>query len=381
MDRRSFLKTIAFALASGFITRDKAYALELDDYVALSPAIAKEIAEVFAAQMTNCGDYIAQEPIEMFDDAYNLVGYEVDYLVDGSPSGYVLLDSREYNLIPRYSLSKGSMGIYAALNKRCSQYNQLSERSPSRLVSINPLDFALGQDDLMLRNDGSLVSSRVQMKSPPISSWDQLMVPSSSLDYDIQDICYGNIVAQLDIATVEDRLSRYTCGVSALYCIAATLPYPSYSAFNRFLINLDDYAQYTTLWSLTRTYVTHVSGGISYGMTNFNDLGPGFKSFCQERQRTIGFWSESDPQYSTYRAQALDGTHSLFCAVVNVADKNGNVTQSGHIMAADGVACFGPKGTGISDQYIHVYDGWSSHVFIRKNHSAYTNKFGVYFTK
>ncbi len=59
MDRRSFLKTIAFALASGFITRDKAYALELDDYVALSPAIAKEIAEVFAAQMTNCGDYIA----------------------------------------------------------------------------------------------------------------------------------------------------------------------------------------------------------------------------------------------------------------------------------------------------------------------------------
>ena len=50
-------------------------------------------------------------------------------------------------------------------------------------------------------------------------------------------------------------------------------------------------------------------------------------------------------------------------------------------MAADGVACFGPKGTGISDQYIHVYDGWNSHVFIRKNHSAYPNKFGVYFTK
>lgn len=81
------------------------------------------------------------------------------------------------------------------------------------------------------------------------------------------------------------------------------------------------------------------------------------------------------------KAYALDGTHSLFCAVVNVADKNGNVTQSGHIMAADGLACFGPKGTGISDQYIHVYDGWNSHVFIRKNHSAYTNKFGVYFTK
>ncbi|MBE6469188.1 MAG: hypothetical protein E7001_04350 [Coriobacteriaceae bacterium] len=94
--------------------------------------------------------------------------------------------------------------------------------------------------------------------------------------------------------------------------------------------------------------------------------------------RVINSTFIANPSYQQFQKQVLAGKHSVFAAGINTM-VSGRIEDSGHAMAVEGVARFGPKGQGVKFSYLYVFDGWNDKVFIDYSFTGYTRKHGIFF--
>ena len=87
---------------------------------------------------------------------------------------------------------------------------------------------------------------------------------------------------------IEDQTAHYACAISALYACAAY-----YGALNFADVSGD----YLGLWEATGTSVSSTSNGITYGITDVYNVGPGFVSFCADKGVTVSQNTVDNPNY------------------------------------------------------------------------------------
>lgn len=87
---------------------------------------------------------------------------------------------------------------------------------------------------------------------------------------------------------IEDQTAHYACAISALYACAAY-----YGALNFADVSGD----YLGLWEATGTSVSSTSNGITYGITDVYNVGPGFVSFCADKGVTVSQNTVDSPSY------------------------------------------------------------------------------------
>lgn len=381
MDRRAFLKTAGALLGLGLTVPARAFCDEYGSLVQFSPSLAEEYALAFASSFAPDKSLETEQPIPMYDASGNMIGYEVDFTSGSVPSGYVVFDVTCSGLVSRFCVDDNCPGLYSQSVQANSMSRSFSLSSDPVLVKLNPIEYAATQygDDLLYVNSNSLLQKGEQLsRARPSTEWEDLMVENIYSGFDITETAYGAPVANLTKNTVERRLKRYACGVTALYCIACAVPYPSPSNWQRWLIDFDDINQYTTIWNDTNSYTDHITDGVTYGETDNSDIGPGFAKFCARQGRDIEYTQSANPTYEAFRNQAMLGCHSVFAAGII---KSSTGERSGHAMAVQGVATLGPSGTGVKDRYIYVYDGWSANAFIKLYDDAFTDRWATYFTQ
>lgn len=380
MDRRTFLSSVGALLGLGLTAPARAFCDEYGCLVQFSPSLAEEHALAFASSFAPDKRLKVEQPIPMCDADGNMIGYEVDFVDGGVPSGYVVLDVTCSNLVSRFCFDANCEGMYRQSLKANTLTREVTPSSNPVLIKLNPIEYAATQDgeDYLYVNSGTLIpkSERIS-RSRPTTEWSKLMVSNIYSGFDITETIYGASVANLTESSVVRQLKRYACGVTALYCIACSVPYPSALNWQRWLIDFNDINQYTNIWNDTNTYVDHTTGGVSYGETNTNDIGLGFAKFCARQGRDIDYTYTAVPSYEAFRNQAMLGCHSVFTGGII---RTGTGKRAGHIMAVQGVATFGPSGTGTKKQYLYVYDGWSNNVFLELNSPSYADRYATYFT-
>ena len=256
MKRRTFLKTVGALLSVGMLAPARALCKENDALVALTPTRAEEIALSFLESFCPDRSYATEPPMPLYDLSGNMIGCVVNLTYGGNPSGYVVLDVGHPSLIAQVCLEENSFGPLNRLISRGDEHGLLSLSEEPYLIKINPIEFAIGQhsNDCLLVSDGKTVPVPNSLqRNVPAMEWRDLMIPDIYSGYDVDEVIYGATVGALGESEIRQATGHYACAVTALYCIATSLPYPSYTSFERFLIEYDDYDQYMTIWEDTST--------------------------------------------------------------------------------------------------------------------------------
>ena len=149
---------------------------------------------------------------------------------------------------------------------------------------------------------------------------------------------------------IEDQTAHYACAISALYACAAY-----YGALNFADVSGD----YLGLWEATGTSVSSTSNGITYGITDVYNVGPGFVSFCADKGVTVSQNTVDNPNYRFF-TNCIDGGNMavVHCGIINEDDN----IRSGHSMAVQGYATIQSKSSGNQLHTLMVFDGWNEYV-------------------
>lgn len=377
LNRRDFIHLFAGAVVSAFALPKVAYANGVsDNLVQFSPSVALEIAGMFADNNLNAG-LSAENPIPLLDMRGNQIGWSVDYIKNGNPHGYILLDTTVDGLISRYSQLEGTTNLCSSSAAEASVQSCSLEAVP-KLVSISPLDFGVLDEQT-----GAVYSKTMGITSlndnvrATATNWNSLMI-------DLVDI-YRNpytVSAQdftgdfwfLTESQIIKHTGKYACGITALFTIAGLT-----QNGNKFLIdttseNAVDWTAYSQLWNATATTVADSSNGFSLGSTAFNNLGPGFSSYCfNQHGYTQTSSSKWNPTFGDYKSQVSKRKHSIFSA--RITKKDGS--EDGHIMAVNGWATVKKGSSTINGLY--VFDGWDDLVFLNTSFNGYVTTHGTFF--
>lgn len=145
-----------------------------------------------------------------------------------------------------------------------------------------------------------------------------------------------------------------------------------------FLGNVGDsrYAnEYRMLWTLSKTYTDHIENGITYGMTNYVDLGPALQQFLNSRGVVVGIDWKSFPTFSQYKTAIDTGNVAIYGCHINTPEG-----LEGHIMSVEGYAVL-KNSSGKSFNTLLVADGWGANARYLNLNYGYSIAQGVFFSR
>jgi hypothetical protein len=371
--RRDFVRLFAMAVGGTILSPQSAKAQESDaQYVAFSPSLAIEIADMFSE---NCIDDRpeASNPIPLINSSGKQIGWSVDYILDGQPSGYILLDTTTDGLVSRYSTHPGTTNLYETASTSYRTSLRSINNSPV-IVKESPLDF--GAFDEASLSSYDQYGGVIRLSARP-TSWDDLMINFSELFGNPYTIIDSDDLGDYWFLTEEQikrHTGKYACAVTALFTIAGLTQFG-----NRFLIDTtseytSNWDAYDKLWTATATLNSGYKNGCTYGYTLYDMIGPGFTNYClTQHAYAQGNSGKYSPTIDDFKASVARKRHSVFSA--NILKSNGE--KDGHVMAVSGWRTL--SGAGSTLNGLVVYDGWSDMVFLNTSFNGYVSTYGTFF--
>ncbi len=340
----------------------------------LTPELAEEIAQDFRVSMNGEEGILTAEPIKVFDNSCQAIGYIVEYRSSaGDPEGYVILDNSDKSLFSEWSFDEGVRSPISSSFDGVVAYSASGE-SPL-VIKTAPFSYVASVPEraIALDESGGDVSSEYGIpegcsSTPDSSNWNAIFIDGFSSSYTMNTfknaidefICFSESEA-------ESKTGKYGCAVTAMLNCA-----PHYVGS----FNWNNWAaEYNSLWSLSNTVVDHTSGGITYGSTPNDKIGSGFAAYCANKGSTVRYSNSANPTWDFFKTAADRGDLSIFCAGINI-----NGSRSGHAMAVEGYSILRPSsGTGENIYTLFVADGWDQGRFVNFYYTRYTDTYGVAF--
>lgn len=347
-----------------------------EEKIELTPALASEVALDFRASLNGSQEVLTAEPIKFFNDSGQAIGYIVEYqLADGSPEGYVVLDNSDASLFSEWSFEDGARSPISSSLGEISVY--ATNGSSPFVIKSAPFSYAVSIPDrgIILSEEGEDISSDFSIpaeysSTPNSPDWYAVFIDGFSSDYTMST--FKNAVDEFicfSESEAKSRTGKYGCAVTAMLNCA-----PHY--LNSF--NWNNWgADYNSLWSLSNTTVDHTSGGITYGSTPNNKIGPAFASYCEGNGTTVRYSNSMNPFWDFFKSTVDRGDLSIFCAGINI-----DGARDGHAMAVEGYSILRPSsGAGENIYTLFVADGWDQGRFVNFYYTRYTDTYGVAFSR
>lgn len=390
MNRREFIALVAGSLAS-FMFPSFAFGIENDntttknetDSVHINESIAFLMGENFFSGLEPGNTFNATSALPFLNPDGTFTGFIVHVNKDKTPYGYVIFDSR----CP-FGISEFSYGDNAApspwenITTQSLKSNQTSINTP--LFQLDRLTYARFNRSTGkgLNNYGEEIIASIcnidtynLNKSARISSPDSWNDSNVLLDfatvYRDYNVSTANAVSGYTTYSesyVEQATQRYACAVSAMITIC------SYYGATGGKSNLKN--DYYSLWSLSDTDTTRVSGGITYGTTLTNNIGSAVKTFCAQKGKNISSSFVNSADWSRYKTCIDSGDMAIFSAELKAN------SSSGHSMAVSGYMTIVNKSDVLDFMNtLMVCDGWSTgNRILNHNSSHYSWHNGVFFS-
>lgn len=337
--------------------------------ICFTPEMATTYAKEFAVSMTGKSDLMPSTPIKLRDRSGKAIGYIVDYhCPDGSPSGYIVFDNSDDSLISEYSFEYGSSSPYShalSFSSRSEEVDNFEavKISPFQYAAFNPIS-QLGIDSA-----GKSIDIPETYGLLRTDSWNDIFLGNVG-DSRYSVITQNNIPEFIAVTSsqVEEQTQRYACGVSALlhcaiFYLPGQIPYNSFAN------------EYRMLWTLSKTYTDHIENGITYGMTNYVDLGPALQQFLNSRGVIVGTDWKSFPTFSQYKTAIDSGNVAIYGCHINTPEG-----LKGHIMSVEGYAVL-KNSSGKSFNTLLVADGWGANARYLNLNYGYSIAQGVFFSR
>lgn len=363
---------MVFVVISADVMADESHK---DELIVLNEQLAIEIANGFAE---NASELLleARDPKVYCDREGKASGYLVDYYLNDIRHGYLVLDSKEKNLICEYSFEEDSLSPYHMIFTTNEKYYPLQREYDShRLFKLDYLTYAivLPEFDVLLTNLGPIKGIEEAgysnicslASSVPSTTWDEIMIDRNVAisDYSVSNENYLNEFIAVSQDEITGITGHFACAVSALFTCSMFLYVPF------------SYDNYLSIWNCTGTSTTSTSGGVTFGSTPYSNIGPGFVTFCNLNNVYITQFSTSDPSYSFF-TDAIDlGKPGVFAAAI----RKPNGEEGVHAMAVEGYSTL-TNSSGSSLRTLIISDGWyySARHLLFDSSSMYS-KYGVSF--
>lgn len=343
--------------------------------IELTPELATQTAKEFVDSLQPNNDLIATNPVKFYNSDGQAIGYIISYIAsDDTPNGYVVLDNTHDSLFSQWSFEPGSVSPVEREVKSIGVSKLSSCDSSDKVIKSAPFFYevtsnaSFHEDESMLKTEDG--ENFALSSTPNTPYWDMIFINAFNGKYNI--INYNTIPGDM-IAFTDDEIEAltgtYACAVSALLNCA-----PMYvSSFN--WDNIPSY--YSELWNLSSTSTIRVENGITYGSTLNENMGAAFKRYCSNHGVSINYTNVNNPSWNFFKSMIDRGDMGIFaCGIM----QNGN--REGHAMTVEGYATLQLSNT-ISDNIytLVVADGWDDIANVNLYYTAYTDTYGVAFSR
>ena len=327
-----------------------------NEKIKVTDEIAIQMAENFAKGAYTELSLSAANPIKLYESTGKAIGYIVNYYYNSTPYGYVIFDTTDSSLISEYSFGPNAKSPYDIIASSTQSTYSLNN---APLIKTAPFTYGLVDESngTLTNNYGetesinpSTYSINSDGKDP--SSWSDVFLEIQTIyeNYNLVTTNHLDEFLAFSEDYIEDQTAHYACAISALYACAAY-----YGALNYADVSGD----YLGLWEATGTSVSSTSNGITYGITDVYNVGPGFVSFCADKGVTVSQNTVDNPSYRFF-TNCIDGGNMavVHCGIIDEDDSK----RSGHSMAVQGYATIQSKSSGNQLHTLMVFDGWNEYV-------------------
>jgi hypothetical protein len=367
-------------IISAFAEESTDLGLAENEQILFTGDMAIEAAEILDDSLNPSDDLTEGEPVKFFNLDGQALGYIVDYYDEnGEPHGYVIFDSTDESLVSMFSFAPGAMGPQTAAEKMIETDVALQNAvpEPSTVFKYNSFGFCVSDNDTSeaVTPTGDIIdlSDNLRSESKPISAWSDIFINYTPSGFTMSNFASLPSFLAWSENDVESETGTYACAVSAML-----VPVHYYMWETDWSWNEDLATIYDELWDLSDTTVDHVSGGVTYGSTPNNEIGPAVSTFLADRGMSVGAISTSSPSYSFFTAAINRGDTAIFSCGINVSNGSGGFTRSGRAMAVEGYCKLTSNTTGASWDTLIVFDGWNDGgAYVNFNFANYTDTYGV----
>lgn len=349
-----------------------------DEEMLVDEEVAVEMGERFFSAVVPDEDVEIGSVVELYDSEGCTIGFVAHAFDAAGQIGYVVFDKNDEMGVAEFSIEREVRSPYQhatsdKITQRQLGYNVLYRTSYTDYAVID-LASGVGFD-----NKGNLTSAKILgtsnpdgdekgvLRSSKPSSWDDLMMPLATVyrDYNVVSVNAVGGATAISEATVEKETGRYACAVSAMLTIC------SYYVNTNGMTGVAE--DYNRLWNLSKTTVDHVSGGISYGTTKFDTVGPAVQSYCSEKGKSLRYSNNAIDSWGNYKSTIDSG---------NMALTRGTFNGGGHMMAVAGYIRLTDKDSPTTQlDMLMVYDGWgTAQRVLNYSSSYYEARAGVTFS-
>lgn len=324
--------------------------------VEVTDDLAIQMAERFAMGIGENKNIVANNPKKFYNVDGQAIGYIVNYNLEDKPYGYVVFDTTHKSLISEYSFGNNSKNPYEIICQK-ENYAFSKKESATEIYKIAPFVYGIIDTSGNIRtNYGETLETAVlslnESRGKDPTTWDEVLLDIAEIyeNYTLITTNYLQEFISFNEPYIESETGHYACAVSALLACGAYYNAVDYT---------DIAGDYMDIWNSTKTAVSSVSGGITYGATTIGNIGPGFVSFCSGKNISVTRNTNYSPNYK-YFTNCIDRGD---IAVVNCGIIKSNTgKRSGHAMTVEGYATLRAYNSGNTVHTLMVFDGWGDAV-------------------
>lgn len=281
----------------------------------------------------------AVNPLPLFNEFGDFIGYAVSFKQHGEPSGYAILDINCKQLFRDFTFDLGASVPLAtdAAGSAIASSKALSEAEDSHeaynLVKADPLLYRIvKQDDINLLED--ILDDYTISASYLFSTFDVTYMKT-------WDSYYG--IDQWDFVA---ECGRYACAVTACYVLLGFLV-NYYSPDGR--VNKSVYDQ---LWSYTNTVDIVDESGINAGSTSLGDATKGLANYCHDKYSKHGTYQVYETVTPSVITDAVEKEYGCILSVKRDGYYSHACVIEGYLNAT--------APNGVHGTYFLIYDGWNT---------------------
>lgn len=350
-----------------------------ENTVELTDQLAMEIAQDFGDTISGVEGIAASDPVLFYEENGKPIGYFVSYKINGSPHGYVVLDSTGEGLISEFSFDEGSSSPYQG---GAQTTNALSNStSELKVVKTDPFVYAVvdAGTGYAVNSYGEDVSSesyieafsdeRISPSSVNPTTWDKIFVTLGS--------GYNIVQSNFTTTTIGWTQNDYFVNGRGYACmVVAALDCAAYYDPN---FDWHDWGlAYADLWGRCNTETYAFSGPYPLGQNTTQNTCNGLISYLSTRGVNLSGYVNYNPSWYDFKNTIDSWNMAIFACGINKTDGSGNVVQSGHGMSVQG---YMQVNNSNGDLYLlGVHDGWNSGIrYVNFGFANYIYKEGAFF--
>lgn len=329
-----------------------ASASESTSVVNVTDDLVIQMAERFAKGIGENENIVASNPQKFYNTEGQAIGYIVNYYLENDPYGYVVFDTTYESLISEYSFGINSKNPYDVI---CQNEAEVFSKkvNTSEIYKIAPFEYGIIDDYGKIKtNSGETLEKNIlslnKSRGKDPTTWDEVFLEIAEVyeEYTLVSTNHLQQFISFNEPYIENTTGHYACAVSALLACAA-------------YYNVVDYTNiagdYMDIWDSVGTTISSESGGVTYGSTSIDSIGPGFVNFCAGKGVSVTQNTISNPSYNFF-ANCIDGGN---IAVVHCGIISSNTGErSGHSIAVEGYATIRAYDSGNTVHTLMVFDGW-----------------------